>query len=632
MILAILFLLLSAAAGGCLLRLPPIAWYKAEFVFGSIMVGLFAGTWSLLLTSWAFGYTAGYFLTAALLVAVCLLTWQRYKKSPLPTWIQPTSRTPWLIVTIAATALFGWLMYTHMLQVKDGAYYSAGSTWGDLALHVSLISRFAQQAHLTLDFPIFAEAKLSYPFLVDFLSGMLHRFGLNLQMSLLIPGILLSVSLGEILFFFITRVTKDARVATLALLLFFISGGPGGISVFWRDWQSSGSSLFTFLGSMTKQYSNLWTDGIYFSNIIDDYILPQRGILFGLGLFGIVCTLLHQAWQHKKDAQNVLWAATLVTVLIPLAHTHTFFVLWGLIGFLALVQAIRQKTLATPWTQTLLIASVMAAPQISWQLCSNFNDSFTRWQFGWMKKPDENILLFWLRNMGAPFIFLFTNFWFIKGRHSQDSWHVWFYTPLIILFAATNLYIFQPHNYDNMKFMVFAYLAICIYMSWSLVVLMRSHTLGRFVAAAAIITTCAVGGLSIARETYTSWQFTPSHSISLAEQCKALSSPDAIVLTSDQHNHFIPTLTGRRILMGYRGWLWTYGINYTNVESDIRAMLAGSPLAPSLLKTYDVSFVVIGPSELNDFNANTAYYNQHGRLVLQAADIRIYDVRTFSLQ
>lgn len=633
MFLALLFLATSLLTGYALVRHLPLTWYKSELVFASIAVGLFAGTWILFLSSWAAGYTAGYWLCLTILGGFCVFMHVRQKKLALPSeFYHEKTHWIWLSVALTSLCLFTWLFYTHMLQVKNDAYFSGGSTWGDLALHLALATGFAQQPHFTWEFPLFSGAKLSYPLLIDFLSGMLYRFGLNLQTAMFIPGILLTLSLVQLIYFFVLRITKSSGAAALTLILFLGSGGAVGISIFWQDWLTSNLSLFSFLGSMTKQYTNLWSNGIYFSNIINDYLLPQRGILFGLSLFALTSTILHNAWQKKESSQKMLGSAALLIGFLPLAHTHTFFVLWGMLVFLAACRAYIDKTIFTPWTQAVFIASMVAAPQIIWQMGSNFSRDFSHFQFGWMKKPDENIILFWLRNMGLPFIFFFTNFWLIKRLTTKNSWHLAFYTPLVILFLITNIYQFQPHSYDNMKFMVYSYLGICIYMGYSLWLLSTYKPGGRMLATLLIVITCASGFLAVLRETYVSWQFSSTQEIAATEQFKSITPPDAVTLTSDQHNHFVPTLTGRPIIMGYRGWLWTYGINYTAVEQDVRAMLTGAPATPSLLKRYNVSFVVISPSERNDYNANQAYYDRHATLVMDTGPIRVYDVRAFSLQ
>jgi hypothetical protein len=634
MLLAILYLTLSLLAGSMLVCLVPIKWHLPEFIAASIAVGLLAGSWVMFHSTWITNYTVGPWIGILLLAAICIASWH-YQKPLIPTFKTLPSvfdKRMWLTITIVSLVLFGWLFYTHMLQEKDGAYFSGGSTWGDLALHLSLATRFANQTQFSWDFPIFHGAQLAYPFLIDFLSGMLYRFGLPLPASLFIPGFLLVASLIQLLWFLIYRVSNKSTVAAVTLLLFLGSGAIGGLPYFWKDWQASDLSLITFLGSLPKQYSNLWSDGIYFSNIINDYLLPQRGILFGLAIFAIVTTLLHHAWHQKSPSARTLMSAAILMGCLPFAHTHTFFVLWGILGYLSLVQAIKQKTIVTLWTQTFFIASIIGAPQIVWQLSSNFTDSFTRFQWGWMKQANENIIVFWLRNMGIPFIFLFANFWFIKKLSLKNSWHIHFYVPLMILFLATNLYLFQPHNYDNMKFMIYSYFAICLYMAWYLVDIAQHRLYLRLLAILAVVMTCAVGALSITREASLSWQFSSPLERQAAAELQSRIPPESIVLTSDQHNHFVPTLLGRRILLGYRGWLWTYGITFTAVETDVKAMLSGSPTAAALLKQYNVGFVAITPSELREFNANPTYFDQHATLIWQQGTIRVYDVRTLERQ
>ncbi len=40
--------------------------------------------------------------------------------------------------------------------------------------------------------------------------------------------------------------------------------------------------------------------------------------------------------------------------------------------------------------------------------------------------------------------------------------------------------------------------------------------------------------------------------------------------------------------MGYRGWLWTYGINYGPREKDISSMYSGGKNSKDLLKKYNI--------------------------------------------
>src|SRR6185436_15041567 len=149
MILPILIYLISIALGFSALRLIPVRWYKAELAAASVAMGLLLGSWLMFLSAWVFGYTIAPWLTIVILGAAC---WGSFKYQPTPlattqTFSKPGDKKYWLSVTVLSFLVLGYLFYTHMMLFKNGAYYSGGSTWGDLALHRSLITRFAYETH-----------------------------------------------------------------------------------------------------------------------------------------------------------------------------------------------------------------------------------------------------------------------------------------------------------------------------------------------------------------------------------------------------------------------------------------------------------------------------------------------------
>src|SRR5262252_409451 len=84
--------------------------------------------------------------------------------------------------------LFCALLSSHMLQQRADGLYSGGSTWGDLAWHLSMISNFAQRGlGAVRENPVFPRTKLSYPFLPDLFSAWLITKGVSLQASLIWP-------------------------------------------------------------------------------------------------------------------------------------------------------------------------------------------------------------------------------------------------------------------------------------------------------------------------------------------------------------------------------------------------------------------------------------------------------------
>ncbi|HEY8760684.1 MAG TPA: hypothetical protein VIP52_07215, partial [Candidatus Dormibacteraeota bacterium] len=94
------------------------------------------------------------------------------------------------------------------------------------------------------------------------------------------------------------------------------------------------------------------------------------------------------------------------------------------------------------------------------------------------------------------------------------------------------------------------------------------------------------------------------------------------------HDSPIATLGARRVVLGYPGWIWTYGISdWIGKEQDVQAMLQGRPEADALVRRYRVEYVVIGPQEREaPFSAKDAYWQSHADLVYANAEYHVYKV------
>src|SRR5260370_13630360 len=109
--------------------------------------------------------------------------------------------------------------------------------------------------------------------------------------------------------------------------------------------------------------------------------------------------------------------------------------------------------------------------------------------------------------------------------------------------------------------------------------------------------------------------FTDGRGLKVADWTRANTSPTALFVVADEHNNSIPTLAGRRVLIGYPGWLWTYGMpDYIQKGEDETLILKGAPAAMGLVRRYGVDYVMIGPQEIPP-RASRAYWDQHGKLV-----------------
>lgn len=503
-----------------------------------------------------------------------------------------------LVLIIFFSALFLHLLSSRMLFEKSDGWYSGGSTWGDLALHLSLISYFASSHWQPLEWPIFAGERLSYPFVFDFLSAVLLKLGFSYQLVLILPAFFLTLLFILIFYFLALRITKKPLAAFLAPILFFFNGGLGFIW-FIKDglpWQT-----------MTKQYSHLAELNIRFSNIISDYFLPQRTVIPGLFLGTAVIFLFYQFQLQKK--RKFLFSAGIITGLLPFVHVHSFISLIILAIFFLILNQNRKS-----WFWFFLPAVMISFWQIFWFLPSVIkSEHFFKLQFGWMKDED-NFFWFWLKNLGLFPLILTVSF--IKSSAKIKR----FYLPFLALFIISNIFIFQPHDYDNMKIMLYWFLLSAILVADYLV------RIKKLVAVLLIFLLIFTGMLSVYWESYASYQMFNNEDIILADFVKKNTESKAIFLTSDKHNHPVSTLTGRQILMGYRGWLWTYGIDYRQREKDVLAMFAGGQKAIGLLQKYQVDYIVVGPSELENFSANEDFFRQNFPLFYQSENYKIYKI------
>ncbi len=622
--IALLFLVLSLLLGGSALRKSTLKFHYFEFVSASFVIGTLTSVWLAFLVSLFFGIPLGLPVTIGGMAVITLFLSLGEKQTISFPHFSKKEMVTYILFTLLWTALLLPLFTSHMLERKSDGLYSGGGAWGDLALHSTFVNKFAGETKLDLTSPIYASEKTTYPLLIDFYASILLRYGFSLQASLVATGFLFTFAFLQLAYFFVIRVTKSHGAAVLFTILFFFNGGVG-VWYAIKDFLASKLSLLTFLFTMQVEYAHLAVFGLHWSNIIADYVLPQRSFLAGLPTFVLILFVLRSLWLAREDHPDQRLLLTFLIGVLPLFHTHTFLVGIGLLGFFVLMDFLVFLRKVTAWIIPLVLLVILVAPQLWWQFGHTFGNGFTRIQFGWMK-GNENVFLFWLKNMGLEALFfVFGGLYFLLFEKKQRFIKILF-IPLAILFLLTNIIVFQPHDYDNMKLMIYSHFAIMLIATILLSQLWKKRILGKLLVAVLFVGLTITGALSVFRESYTSWRIADNNDIAIATQIKEKTSPYAIFLTADSHNHPVTMLAGRSIVMGYRGWLWTHGIDYSQTEMDVTSMFAGSSLTPALLKRYHVSYVYIGDAEITNFNANEEYFKSHYSVMYYNESGTVYDV------
>jgi hypothetical protein len=132
------------------------------------------------------------------------------------------------------------------------------------------------------------------------------------------------------------------------------------------------------------------------------------------------------------------------------------------------------------------------------------------------------------------------------------------------------------------------------------------------------------------------YQIVSADERALAARLAAVTPDGAVFLTSGRPNDPVLTVAGRTAVMGYYGWVWSYGIDIGNRPADEHTMYAGCSTSTcpvlGLLHQYRVDYVEVD-DRVNDpgaitTNVNTAWWSQQSfPVVARSQHIVIYDVR-----
>ena len=270
-----------------------------------------------------------------------------------------------LCTALPLTLLGGYLQITHnIMPAADGSYHVGQSTYGDLNLHLGIITSF-RNAKVPVDYSIFPGERLSYPFLTDSLSASFMIFGAGLQFAVDFPGTVMMLLTFSGFIILAERVGGKKSVAVLSCLLFFVNGGLGFFYSLDMAGTANGSYEMNELQSASglKQRLEIILDGWYqtpanhaefttynlrWSNVIADMMIPQRTSLGGWCQL-LPCLYLLWEFADRKEDESALpgsendalrpvslfpfenarlpillgvWAG-----MLPMIHTHSFLAL-----------------------------------------------------------------------------------------------------------------------------------------------------------------------------------------------------------------------------------------------------------------------------------------------------------------
>lgn len=523
-----------------------------------------------------------------------------------------------LVLTLVSILMTGVCASFVKLDQTEGLVARSYAVWGDWSAHLSMISAFRERgiAWVTGANPLFSEAPFQYPFLSHALTAFFSALtGVHPVDAALILSLVLLFLLPFILFRFY-RAFKLTPVASLYAALCFLL--IGGFQVFDSSLKSN------------EPVTNQFEAGSVFTQFILFEFFPQRAFLFATAFaLPLLGRLLGAPAGGLRKHAGVL----LALAILPLFHLHSWFAL-GTLLLALLAFPLPQEVLLGNRKKILLAGTAIFAVSgaIAGAILFRHHDHPLHWEPwfpGWAHNPGSgletasrmNPVWFWLYNTGV-FLPLVAAGAF---QNRRDAGLRALLAAGTFLFAAASLFKVQPYFYDNLKIFTWSFLFLAPFAGLALEGLHRRF---RFAAGALMIlqSLSAVSDFRFFAEGSQHTVFFDPIEIQLAKDFKMLrGSADELVLIQPKHNHWVPCLTGNPVVMGYPGWLWSWGIDYHEIESGVQEVLLGGSRAEAALKRFHPKWIILDEREqVRGVNVNLPFFDTRFKKVLQAGPWRVY--------
>jgi len=549
----------------------------------------------------------------------------------------PTAGHPWPLAAIFLVCGAWTVHFLHQAYIlkPEGLWAGYINIWGDWAAHLTFAGSFAYGHNFPPQYPIDPGNNLGYPFLIDFLAANLVPLGTSLPSALVLTSGLLGLAFPPVLYLAAARFAGGIAAAAIAVFVFLLSGGLGFVYLLF-DVAHSG---FGVLAHLPREYTLDRDLNFQWLNPVLAYLVPQRSTLFGFSLALIVLVLVWLAIRERGGWTAFLFPGV-VAGLMPAFHVHAYGTVVALVAFWAAFNRRRE------WLAYFVPALALAIPVLVWMwppvnnnACAGGSTihgyclelgwlSYTDWQRDGFIYFPVDFVWFWIKNLSV-FIPLLIAAHFMQ-RTFPVAFAKWF-APMWLWFLVPNVVVLQPWDWDNTKFFIFWALLGSIVVGGFIAAIIRRGPVGVLVAAALLILLGLSGALDLARASdasVSSYEFTDTKGLQVADWVRQNTRYDAVFAVADEHNSPIPTLGGRRVMSGYPGWLWTYGLHdFEKKQADEAAILRGDQNTADLVDRYGVNYVLIGPQELAPSRAaSQAYWQQHGTLVYSNGEYFVYRV------
>ena len=459
--LALLFLVAAALTGIAGVRvLARGALDTIEELFVGIVVGwMFATAMAYIAASTADALSFELMLGVTIAMsAAAVVAWRAAAKlrHQQPAESQPGGlvQSRWLIALLAFfLPIYASLFNMRMLQEKADGLYSGGTTYYDLAFHLTVSTSFLYAQNFPPIYTMFPPHLALYPLLPDFLTAALVAGGMTFHAALCVTGVGLAAAVTVLLYAFAVRMSdrtasasQRTGAAALAALLFLLNGGFAFV-YFLKELRGAGRPF---------DYANVASYDIQWTNVIVDSLLPQRASLFGISAGLLVFAIFASAWRRwfDEEAERGSWkplaAGGVIAGALPFFHAHSYLAVGIVSGLLFLLRPRRE------WLAFWIPAVLIPLPHLIALAQHATGEGNMRFHPLWLGRSYANWLLVWIKNAGLATI-LIVPAWFAAA----PAWRR-FYLAFLGLLVIALFIVFTPNDTDNLKLLLYWYVATCV--------------------------------------------------------------------------------------------------------------------------------------------------------------------------
>jgi len=571
-------------------------------------------------------------------------------------------RSPDSPAILAALLVPSWIAATRilMLAYNDNGGGGLGSghlaTFSDWQAHLTYTASFTYANNVGFDLPMATGVPMQYHNGINVFAATLATAGAELHDALTISAGYCAFAFPAVMYLVGRRIFESRAIALLGTLLFFLFGGWG-----WRQFFSDvGDQGLGIINNLPFTYTRLQIeDDIWMENPVIGHLFPQRPTLIGFPITLIVCALLWRAVQTRSNATFA--TAGVIVGVMPFFNLFGFGtplalgLIWAGMEILGsrgssstiadtvddlsedgdeLVDTAANDSAAKSevgdldpesapvwigWLYFAVPALMLALVVVLLMLPENSDSA--DWWFGWatetMQVPAGSvgaIIWFWIKNFGffLPLL-LIAQLWkgVVPRRIALASIPIWLW------FIVPNFIKPHPWPGNNTHYFVFVLLLGAFLVAALLMKLIESWKIaGGVVVGFLMLTMTLAGVLDI-------W----SASDSSTGRAGLMEAGDVAAGMWARNNTEPDSVFVIPVIVGFAGWVFDLGVSdWNDRATHSTQILQGAEGHQAYLDQYGVDYVVIGPFEMNDAQANPDYWDGVAPLVYDFGGYRIYEV------